>query len=218
MIWQIASPGLVTEFAKIIGCDWVGTVKVIPDLSCNENMCHDNVRRYILSHGGERVLGYYILDSIWGYQAITHSVWRSPTNELVDITPFSDLRSYNTFASLKDNTKKIDADNIYSHTLAKYQLQDYENMYYVYALVDPGSNAPFYIGKGKGRRVKTLFWETPETRNQHKENKIAAIRAGGFEPEIHYIAENIIDEAYAYKIEEDLIAKLGRKDTSHMAY
>lgn len=84
-------------------------------------------------------------------------------------------------------------------------------MYYVYELIDPRNNMPFYVGKGSGRRAVTHLWPVPETRNEYKENKIAAIRNHGLEPIIKYVAENIVDEGLAYKIEEDLIKQYGRK-------
>ena len=63
--------------------------------------------------------------------------------------------------------------------------------FFVYGLYVSGENKPFYIGKGKGRRASTHLWETPETRNQHKENKIASIKSMGMEPRIEYLAEDI---------------------------
>ena len=88
-------------------------------------------------------------------------------------------------------------------------------MYYVYELIDPRTNQPFYIGKGKGRRAKTHLWEVPETRNRYKENKIESIRKVGLEPKIHYVVENIQDSDLAYEIESLLIKKYGRKKFSH---
>jgi hypothetical protein len=211
MIWQIPDIGLVSAFAKSIGCDWIGHVKLYPDASCDVDMCHANVDRYILSHGGKRIIGYYMLESMWGYQAVLHSVWESPNLELIDITPFVDGRSINVFARLRDGGQIIKNRNIYSRTLAKYHMQETDNMYYVYVLIDPRNGLPFYIGKGKGRRAKTHLWEISETRNEHKENKIAAIRLAGMEPRIEYLAEDIIDESMAYDMEEDLILKYGRK-------
>ena len=84
-------------------------------------------------------------------------------------------------------------------------------MYYVYELIDPRNNQPFYVGKGTGRRAKTHLWEIPETRNEHKENKIAAIRQVGLEPKIKYVVENIADETLAYDIETLIIKQYGRK-------
>ena len=84
-------------------------------------------------------------------------------------------------------------------------------MYYVYELIDPRNNQPFYVGKGKGRRAKTHLWEIPETRDVYKENKIAAIRKEGLEPEIKYVVKNIADEKLAYDIETSIIKQYGRK-------
>jgi hypothetical protein len=210
-IWDIANIDAVSSFAKAIGCDWIEQIQVLPDASCDIDMCHNNVSNYITSHGGSKVLGYYLLESIWGYQAILHSVWKPETGQMVDITPFSDKRRFNVFAKLKDSIKIIENRTIYSQSLAKYKSQENENMYYVYALIDPRDELPFYIGKGKGRRASTHLWAIPETRNEYKENKIAAIRAFGLEPRIEYLAEDIIDEQLAYKMEEDLITKYGRK-------
>jgi len=84
-------------------------------------------------------------------------------------------------------------------------------MYYVYELIDPRNNQPFYVGKGKGRRAKTHLWEIPETRNEYKENKIAAIRQAGLEPAIKYVVENIDNEKLAYDIETMIIKQYGRK-------
>lgn len=210
MIWHIPDYCSVAGMAKDIGCDWVGMVPVIPDASCDYDQCHYNVDCYILSHDGEKVSGYYYLESPWGFQAIYHSIWKSPDGKLIDITPYKDNRSYNVFSRLRSQ-KIIPTNNIYSQFLDKYFKQEIDIMYYVYALIDPRNNMPFYIGKGKGRRAKTHLWEVPETRNQYKENKIADIRNQGFEPQIEYLAEDILDEEFAYKMERDLILRYGRK-------
>jgi hypothetical protein len=156
------------------------------------------------------VSGYYYLESRWGFQAIHHSVWQSPLGDLVDITPFRDGRKYNVF-SRSSGERVVKTNNIYSYSLDKYFNQETELVYYVYALIDPRNDTPFYIGKGKGRRAKTHLWEVPETRNRPKENKIASIRAAGLEPRIEYLAEDIVDEEFAYDMERDLIMQYGRK-------
>jgi hypothetical protein len=210
VIWSIPECETCIDFAKNIGCDWIGEILVSPDASCDYDVCHNNVKNYILSHNGNSIKGYYFLESPWGLQAILHSVWQSPEGRLIDITPFKDNRNINIFGRLKSSDQIYKTNNIYSQSLDKYK-QETDIMFYVYALIDPRNNMPFYIGKGKGRRAKTHLWEIPETRNVFKENKINSIRAAGLEPKIEYLAEDIIDEKLAYKMEEDLILRFGRK-------
>ena len=73
--------------------------------------------------------------------------------------------------------------------------------YYVYALIDPRTNQPFYIGKGKGNRCTSHLKETYETTINHKKfNKIQSIRSCGVEPRIEILAY-FIDENLAYEFE-----------------
>jgi NUMOD3 motif len=206
MIWQVARLAAVTEFARAIGCDWLGEIAVSADASCDENTCHANVDRYILSHGGTRVLGYYMLESAWGYQAILHSVWDDDRGNLIDITPFADQRRMNVFARLRDNRPLLKTRNIYSQCLDKYDWtgnKETENMYYVYMLVDPRNNLPFYVGKGKGKRAYQHL--LGNSHNEQLEAVIDEIRQHGLEPRLHFVAENITDQAFALRIENDLI-------------
>lgn len=53
-----------------------------------ENECFDNVERYIQKYGGERILGWQLMR--WAnimIEAQAHAIWRSPTGELLDISP-----------------------------------------------------------------------------------------------------------------------------------
>lgn len=85
-------------------------------------------------------------------------------------------------------------------------------MYFVYSLVDPETNLPFYIGKGTGDRPKHHLYETKEnTSNYLKWCKIQSIRSKGLEPLIVYIEADILDEREAYDKEKELIKKYGRK-------
>jgi hypothetical protein len=85
-------------------------------------------------------------------------------------------------------------------------------MYYVYELIDPRVNLPFYVGKGKGKRVYFHLSEQSRAKSENvqKYNKIQKIRKEGYEPEIK-IVEYFENENDAYDYEEKLIKKYGRK-------
>ena len=84
-------------------------------------------------------------------------------------------------------------------------------MYYVYELIDPRVNLPFYVGKGKNDRVYFHLSEKSRAKsdNERKFNKIQKIRKEGYEPEIK-IVEYFENENDAYVYEEQLIKKYGR--------
>lgn len=83
-------------------------------------------------------------------------------------------------------------------------------MYYIYALLDPRNNLPFYIGKGKNGR-KNDHLSRKLHANKYKQHVIEQIRNDGIEPIISVLFENILDEDYAYELETLEIAKYGRR-------
>ncbi len=87
--------------------------------------------------------------------------------------------------------------------------------YYVYALIDPRNNKIFYIGKGHDNRANWHLLpnalNTRNNKNCRKTNKVNAIYKKGLTPKIKYLYENIADEDKAYKLEDKLIRKYGRK-------
>ena len=85
-----------------------------------------------------------------------------------------------------------------------------KNIYYVYALIDPRTNLPFYVGKGKNNRMLQHLKEG-STNGIKKNARIAEIRLAGFEPVAVKLAKNMFEED-AYKFEEDVITELGRED------
>ncbi len=90
------------------------------------------------------------------------------------------------------------------------------NEYYVYALVDPRTNQPFYIGKGKryksGNERAEVHLTPAHKANRFKRARIDEIRTDGIEPKIEYIERNM-DETSAYELEVSLIDKYGRIKT-----
>lgn len=87
-----------------------------------------------------------------------------------------------------------------------------ERRFYVYAYFELGSDTPFYIGKGTGKRAydhlsswylkgkKTLF-----------HNKIRKMLRDGSHPCVRILHEDLTEDE-ALKTEMDLIAKYGRRD------
>lgn len=87
-------------------------------------------------------------------------------------------------------------------------------IYYVYELVDPRTNQPFYIGKGSGRRMFSHLKEATLDRakqiNRFKCAVINNIVSSGRAVIINKIQENL-DEPTAYELEQVLISKYGKR-------
>jgi hypothetical protein len=83
------------------------------------------------------------------------------------------------------------------------------SLYYVYVLIDPCTNLPFYVGKGKNNRVITHYWNQSESINPHKVRKIKKLKKQGFKPKWEIVFESA-DEKEVYNKEKELIAKWGR--------
>lgn len=83
--------------------------------------------------------------------------------------------------------------------------------HYVYSIDDPRTGQPFYIGKGKGRRIHDHFKDCQLRKRSRKNSMIKAIRKAGFEPVVTMIAEGISD-VDACALERQLIARYGRLD------
>lgn len=83
-------------------------------------------------------------------------------------------------------------------------------VYYVYSLVNPETNQPFYIGKGTRYRCYQHLKDTMETtHNKRLTGHIQKLRERGIEPVIIKLQENLPEEK-AYDLEEELIIKHGR--------
>jgi hypothetical protein len=83
------------------------------------------------------------------------------------------------------------------------------NDYYVYKLVDPRTNLPFYVGKGKDDRAFTHLKNNSKTCNPRKDKIINEIYSCKLEPIVDIFLKSL-DEETAYKLEEEIILELGR--------
>lgn len=85
------------------------------------------------------------------------------------------------------------------------------NRFYVYALLDPDTKLPFYIGKGINRRISAHYYDRIDKprSNKHKINKINKILANGKEPITEIVADSL-EEDVALIWETLLICIWGR--------
>lgn len=86
--------------------------------------------------------------------------------------------------------------------------------FFVYMLVNPFSNLPFYVGKGsitkKHDRIKDHL-SLRDKLNKHKYNTILKIRKQKKEPVVEIVA-NELEEEFAFNLEKELILSYGRRD------
>ena len=90
--------------------------------------------------------------------------------------------------------------------------RDYDDSpdYYVYYLVNPLTNVPFYVGKGKNRRCyQHLTDKLSYSRNKRLTGHIRNLRESGVEPIVIKIKEGM-KEKDAFLLEEVEILKYGR--------
>ena len=86
-----------------------------------------------------------------------------------------------------------------------------DSMYYVYVLIDPRNDQPFYVGKGKGKRVEAHYynWASDRMDNPYKSKKIEKLKKLGYQPKYEIVFEHT-DAKLVYEEEKRLIAKWGR--------
>ena len=89
-------------------------------------------------------------------------------------------------------------------------------MYYVYKLIDPRDNKPFYIGKGKGNRFSHHEKEAKKGSKHDKCERIRDILEAGLQI-AHEIVKEFEKEQDAYDYEEQLIAEIGLHNLTNIA-
>lgn len=86
-----------------------------------------------------------------------------------------------------------------------------QNIYYVYAYIDPITLLPFYIGKGKDRR---MFDHLKSNRNSHTGRmlyyKIQSLRKSNLEPIVIIVNNNLTEKA-SFELERICISIFGKK-------
>ena len=88
-------------------------------------------------------------------------------------------------------------------------------MFYVYSLIDPRNNKPFYIGKGSGDRVLTHQKFKSSCNNHHKDAVIKKILTE-FNSIPYKILKEFDNELDAYLFEEKVIAQIGLKNLTNI--
>jgi hypothetical protein len=185
-----------------------GTLERIParpDSDSRPFECHEAAVRH-----GEPISGHYVFSDNSGILHAERHVISLVDGEFVDFSaqfvtcPYIwFIFSNETHDSLMYSQNSVS----YKYTYTKLESKD---MYYVYALIDPRNNEPFYIGKGSGKRAWDHLRIVVEG-NDFKQNKINSIRSQGLEPLVRFFVSDIEDEKTAYAIEKIYIKKYGRK-------
>ena len=89
--------------------------------------------------------------------------------------------------------------------------------YYVYQLVDPRNNKPFYIGKGTGNRAYQHAKFKDGNENPYKDRKIKSILKENLDIIVELLYDNLTDENTAYDLEEQVIEKIGIENLTNIA-
>ena len=82
--------------------------------------------------------------------------------------------------------------------------------FYVYVLIDPRSSDVFYVGKGKGSRMRAHYrqWRVGKERNSAKALRIAEIVGCGLRPVAAWVQDGL-SEPDAYRAERHVMFSIG---------
>lgn len=86
------------------------------------------------------------------------------------------------------------------------------SLYYVYVLIDPRTNQPFYVGMGKNNRAESHLSTSPSKQksNPYRYRKIKQIQEAGLQPTIDIVAHGFENKTDAGECEKLWIEKFGR--------
>lgn len=90
-----------------------------------------------------------------------------------------------------------------------------QKQYYVYQLIDPRNNKPFYVGKGQGKRIDAHEKEAKANVISPKCNLIREIELEGLKI-VKHIVKYFAVEMSAYKYEKRLIKKIGLSNLTNL--
>lgn len=109
------SEAIIKFCAQIDPTQTPAFIRPKPDPKAVLHECYANVRRKIKNHGGSMQLGWLIWETPGiMLEGMSHAVWRSPQDELVDVTPQMDGEAQLLF--LPDSSATI--QNEYGNVIA----------------------------------------------------------------------------------------------------
>lgn len=89
------------------------------------------------------------------------------------------------------------------------------NHHYVYQLIDPRNNKPFYIGEGKGSRAYSHLLFKSGCNNPHKDRIIKKIHDAGLEVIVEIIKDGLT-KSESISLEEQVIDAIGIENLSNI--
>jgi hypothetical protein len=136
-------------------------VDIRPDDGSNVLDCFENVRRKIIRDHGTMILGWQIWELPFMIEAEFHAIWKSPTGELIDITPKP--INENQILFIADPNAKYDErqiDNVRMNTSNNRLVDDYIELYKAKFRIENKGNLAKINGEIFLQGNEARIWET----------------------------------------------------------